>query len=249
MNFGPRIIYIDDEIIIIDKPAGMPSASLKKDEKGTLASWVLEKFPEQKKIPKGELEAGLIHRLDNDTSGLIVATRNTCSYTTLRNRLEEGHFKKGYIAIVLGRTPGQGTVTLPIAHHPEKKKKMVVCRTQSKAKKHKGRKAITHFKTIKFFASAYSLLGVKTETGVRHQIRIHMAALGFPLAGDSLYQTQIQRRQDILAKAGRHFLHANFLEFRHPTTNKLICFESKLPADFTQAIRLTGKTAKRIRLL
>jgi len=219
---APTAIFKDEDILVVEKPAGMPSVSLKEDEEETLASWLLKKFPKLSTLPKGKLEAGLVHRLDNDTSGLMVAARTVGAYKNLREQFDEGKVLKEYMALVIGNPPAKGMIEDPIAHHERKKKKMVVSKS--------GRPAETKFKVIKRFGKKYALLAVKIRTGVRHQIRTHLASIGFPIAGDTLYQNPKKRGEDTL-DLKRHFLHASKLGFTHPKTGMWLEFSSQLPQD------------------
>jgi len=270
MIFEPHIVYQDKEILVLDKPAGMPAVSLKKGKQKTLAAWILKKFPKQAEIgSNGPLEAGLVHRLDNDTSGLVVAARTKEAYEKLREDFSKnpsspllqrgvrgdlkvcktGNFGilKAYTALVLGNPPDKGTITTPIAHHPRKKKKMVVCESAVQAQALKARPAVTSFELLKRYKvpddrrrvsgnqrptspSAYTLLRVTITTGVRHQIRAHLASIGFPIAGDRLYQNPKKHAEDTLPLK-RHFLHASRLGFSHPKTGKWIEMRSDLPRD------------------
>ena len=225
---APRIVHKDDSIIVVDKPAGMPAVSLEKKEGGTLTSWLIGKFPALCNLEKGELEAGLVHRLDNDTSGLMIAARTAEAYRSLRKQFDDGRVDKEYVALVVGNPAAKGTINTPIAHHPRKKKKMIASPD--------GRPAETRFKVIKRFGSKYALLQVKIKTGVRHQIRVHLASIGFPLAGDSLYRNPKKRSEDTL-DLNRHFLHAAGLGFLHPKTDKWVEFSSELPADLKAALK------------
>ncbi len=225
---APRIIYKDESVIVVEKPAGMPAVSLAKKNAGTLASWLIAKFPKLKELPKGELEAGLMHRLDNDTSGLMIAARTPEAYEFLRLQFDERKVDKEYLALVIGNPPAKGTISKPISHHPRKKKKMVVGSG--------GRPAKTDFKVIKRFGTNFALLSVQIETGVRHQIRVHLASMGFPIAGDHLYQNPKKRSEDTLA-LGRHFLHASAIGFSHPVTGRRMSFESDLPADLKNLLK------------
>jgi len=219
---APTVIFKDEDILVVEKPAGMPSVSLKEDEDGTLASWLLKKFPKLSTLPKGKLETGLVHRLDNDTSGLMVAARTVGAYKNLRKQFDEGKVLKEYMALVIGNPPAKGMIEDPIAHHERKKKKMVVSKS--------GRPAETKFKVIKRFGKKYALLAVEIRTGVRHQIRTHLASIGFPIAGDRLYQNPKKRGEDTLPLK-RHFLHASKLGFTHPKTGRRLEFSSQLPQD------------------
>ena len=215
------IVYQDEALVVIEKPAGVPSCVLRQaqDDRLSVEEWL------QKKIPG----AKLVHRLDNNTSGLLAAAKTEKAFAKLRAIWKSPEVVKKYTALVLGRTPPSGTISIPIAHHARKKKKMV---TGGK----KAREAYTEFKTIRHFPPAgghgknYSLLEVKIQTGVRHQIRIHLASIGHPIAGDPLYQKTKFREQDIL-KLPRHFLHLSYLQFPHPLTGKMFECKSELPQD------------------
>lgn len=244
MSTRPKIIHEDDALLVIDKPAGMPSVSLKEGEVGTLASWILQSFPDQIGLDRGVLEAGLIHRLDNETSGVIIAAKTQHIYDLLKAQFDAEEVKKEYVALVLGDPPDNGRITDPIAHHPRKKKKMMVCRTTADSKALKSRPAITEFNLQKRYGSTnatshrahYALLSVIIKTGVRHQIRAHLASIGNPIAGDRLYQNPRIRKNDVL-DLKRHFLHAKRISFVHPSTGSLVEFSSALPADLSFALR------------
>ncbi len=244
MNDGPIIIHEDDCLLVVYKPGGMPAVSLKSGERGTLASWILDIYPEQAEIGPGNREAGLCHRLDNDTSGLMVAARTAQSYESLRAQFISGEIVKEYTALVIGIPPEECAIDAPIAHHPRKKAKMVVCDSAARADEWKGRPARTFFSVVKRYelndkgrTTHYALVSVRIETGVRHQIRAHMAHVGHPLAGDWLYQNPAKRAADTLPLA-RHFLHCSRLSFRHPASGGLMSFTSPLPDELQDALNL-----------
>jgi 23S rRNA pseudouridine1911/1915/1917 synthase len=238
MSVEPRIVHEDAILIAVDKPGGMPSASLKAGETNTVASWLIEKHPELSDLTKGEIEAGLVNRLDNDTSGIVIAAKTPTAYDDLRGQFAEGSVDKEYIALVVGSPPDSGKIEVPIAHHPKKARKMVACESDGRAREWKGRPASTSFRVMRRFEIAddegsrfdYALLAVSISTGVRHQIRVHMAHIGCPIAGDRLYQNPKKRASDRLG-LGRHFLHASKLAITHPETGERVKFESPLPPD------------------
>jgi len=244
MSIEPRIIHEDTVLIALDKPGGMPSASLKSGESGTLASWLLEKHPELKGLPKGEIEAGLVNRLDNDTSGIVVTAKTAEAYEDLRRQFSEGSAEKEYLALVIGSPPEDGSIDVPIAHHPKKKKRMVACESDERAHEWRGRPASTKFRVTGRFeftddegtSSDYALLQVSISTGVRHQIRVHLAYIGCPVAGDVLYRNPKKRASDRLGLE-RHFLHASKLAILHPETGERTAFESPLPPDLENALK------------
>lgn len=212
-----KIHYEDTEVLVIEKPAGIPCLSVKNGKRPALSELISSKYPSAK----------LVHRLDNDTSGLILAAKTSQAYENLRQQFSS-HTKvlKEYIALVIGRPPKSGKITSAIAHHPRKKKKMIVCESEARAKALKARMAVTIFKIINRYRSSsslnnYALLDIQIKTGVRHQIRAHLASIGFPIAGDKLYQNIKKRKEDILP-LDRHFLHASRLGFTHPKTGRWI---------------------------
>lgn len=231
----PKIFFEDSHIIVIDKPAGLPSVSLKQGSEVSLASWILENYPNQSALPNGELEAGLIHRLDNDTSGIIIAAKDEDVYFKLKCQFEEFDVKKEYKALVIGATEHIREIATPIAHHPTKKKKMFVCSSQDEAQKFNARSACTRFCVGERYVG-YSLLNVEIVTGVRHQIRVHLASIGHPIVGDRLYQGPKQRPLDNL-KLDRYFLHASRLILNHPINGKQIVFQSDLPEDLKNVLK------------
>jgi len=241
----PRIIYEDDSLLAVDKPGGLPTASLEEGERTTLASWLIDRHPELAALPKGPLEAGLANRLDNDTSGVVVAARTAHAYDDLRRQFAGGGAKKEYLALVVGSPPERGTVDAPIAHHPRKKKRMAACESPERAREWKGRPAKTVFERLQRYCYRdaegvdhdYALLSVTIMTGVRHQIRVHMAHLGHPIAGDRIYRNPKKRADDPLA-LGRHFLHASRLSMTHPESHREIVFESPLPGELKAALAL-----------
>ncbi|MDO8526666.1 MAG: RNA pseudouridine synthase [Deltaproteobacteria bacterium] len=202
---SPKIIYEDDALIMVEKPAGMSSTL-----QNSVEEWLQKKFPKAK----------LVHRLDNDTSGLMVAAKDEATFEKLRAIWKTDGVVKKYTALVLGRTPSHGIITTPIAHHARKKKKMMTGGE-------KARPAHTEYKTIKHFKN-FSLIEVQITTGVRHQIRMHMASIGHPLAGDRLYQKS--KKEEDTTGLTRHFLHLSHLELLGKT------FHSEPPQDLKDGI-------------
>lgn len=234
----PSVIYSDDDIIAIDKPAGTPSLSLEGGARETCASWLIENFPELKDVGPGEREAGLIQRLDNDTSGVMIAARNSKSYEILKTMMSDGKIAKHYTALVVGHIAGSGKIDLPIAHHPRKVKKMIVCEGAARAADLDARDAETSYAPTAHYRienTHYTLLAVTIKTGARHQIRAHLASLGHPIAGDRLYGAKA-RAEDTL-RLDRHFLHACRVAFRHPRDGRPIDIESPLPDALRAALK------------
>jgi 23S rRNA pseudouridine1911/1915/1917 synthase len=242
-----RIVFEDEHLIALDKPAGIPSTSLRPAEEGTVAAWLLKRHPLQAKLPDGQREAGLVNRLDNDTSGIILAAKTDESLSNLRAQFAGGTVRKEYEALVVGIPPDESSIDAPIAHHPRKKHRMVACESQARTEEWKGRSASTAFGVIERFTYKqgnamypYALLRVSISTGVRHQIRVHLAHMGFPIAGDTLYRNPRKRASDPL-NPKRHFLHASKLEIAHPVSGKRLAFEAERPPDLKELLALLQK--------
>lgn len=238
-----RIVFEDAHLIALDKPAGMPSASLAEGEQGTAASWLLGHYRELATLPNGPLEAGLVHRLDNDTSGILLAAKTGAAYDALRKQFVDGTATKEYLALVVGAPPASGMADAPIAHHPRKKNRMVVCESPERSAEWKGRPASTAFCVLERFVlmregvpHPYALLRVNISTGVRHQIRVHLAHLGFPVAGDALYRNTRRRAADALEPT-RQCLHALRLSIIHPAFHERQSFEAALPGDMSDLLK------------
>ena len=180
--------------------------------------------------------AGIVHRLDKDTSGIMVVTKNEFSYLNLVSQLKERKVNRHYLAIVVGEPLSGLTINEPIGRHPKLRTKQAVTEA--------GREAITNFK-IKERLGGYTLLNVSLETGRTHQIRVHLAFINFPILGDSVYggrkkfaagTTEAEKKE--ILKFPRQALHAEKLEFIHPTSGKSVNYSAKTPKDFTQLIEL-----------
>ena len=217
------ILYQEEALIIVEKPAGMPSLPQKGASSILLAPFgpfCSVETELQKKFPT----ARLVHRLDNETSGLMVAALTEEAWKKLRGIWKTPQVVKKYTALVVGRTAAFGEITNPIAHHHKKKKKMEVgCK--------EGQAAQTNFKTLEHLGKC-SLLEVTITTGVRHQIRAHLASIGHPIVGDKVYLRRKYQTQD-LPKLDRHFLHLSYLKFPHPLTGKICEWKSDLPKELT----------------
>lgn len=211
-----NIIYADQDIIVINKPAGLVTHPGAGNLDNTLLNALLYHYPELAKLPR----AGIIHRLDKDTSGIMVVTRNLIAHNKLTQDLQERKIKREYEAIVNGKMVAGGTIEAPIGRHPTKRTLMAV--------KGGGKSAVTHYRIIKRF-SAHTHLRVFLETGRTHQIRVHLAHIGYPIVGDPTYNkiTKIHNLEPFKRQA----LHAKRLELHHPSTNKLMTWEAPTPED------------------
>jgi len=207
------IVYEDDTLIVVDKPAGLVVHPGSGNWQGTLANALLHHAPSLATVAR----AGIVHRLDKDTSGLLVVAKTPTAQTDLVRQLQARTVRREYLALVHGRLAHGGSIDAPIARHPVKRTSMAVVPT--------GKRAVTHYEIRERFASC-TLLECRLETGRTHQIRVHLAALHHPLVGDPSYG----RRSSIAFH--RQALHAWRLGLAHPVTRKPMSWQSPLPEDF-----------------
>lgn len=213
------VVYEDDELAVIDKPAGMTVHPGVNNESGTLVSALLARWPQIAQMAVEEKRAGIVHRLDKDTSGLIVVAKQDAARRRLTEQFQARTVEKRYLAL-LERRPqtDTGRVEAPIARDPNQRKRMAVVRG--------GRPAVTEFRVLDDnFSGGQALVEVQIFSGRTHQIRVHMAFIGCPVVGDTVYGFRKQR-----FRLKRHFLHAARLAFDHPRTGERLAFESPLPA-------------------
>lgn len=209
------VVYQNADFIVIDKPAGLPVHPGPGHPDGTLVNALLARCPDIRGIG-GVTRPGIVHRLDKDTSGLMVVAKTEPAHHDLSAQLKERRVQKGYLALAAGLPePSEGVVDAPIARDPRHRKRMAVVGG--------GREARTRYRVVERVGS-YSLLELEPETGRTHQIRVHLAYLGHPLLGDGVYG----RRSSLLA---RHFLHAHRLGFRRPVSGEAMAFQSPLPPE------------------
>jgi len=227
-----EIIFEDDDIIIINKQPGLVVHPGSGNQTGTLVNALLHHDEELRFLPR----AGIVHRLDKDTSGIMVVTKNEFSYLNLVSQLKERKVNRHYLAIVVGEPLSGSKINEPIGRHPKLRTKQAVTEA--------GKEAITNFK-IKERMGGYTLLNVSLETGRTHQIRVHLAFINFPILGDSVYggrkkfvagTTEAEKKE--ILKFPRQALHAEKLEFIHPTSGKSVNYSAKTPKDLTQLIEL-----------
>jgi 23S rRNA pseudouridine1911/1915/1917 synthase len=216
------VLYEDASLIALDKPSGMPSVALASSTRDTAANFLLARLPEAAAIGGSPLEAGLVHRLDTGTSGVLLAARTAAAWAALREQFQARQVGKRYVALVEGAIMRAGEIAHPIAHHPRRPRLMVVCRDAQQATHLAARAARTRYRPLARRGSA-TLLEVTIDAGVRHQIRVHLAALGHPVCGDTLYGA---------APAARVMLHAAALRVRHPSDGRALTIESPLPDEF-----------------
>jgi 23S rRNA pseudouridine1911/1915/1917 synthase len=214
------VIYEDDDIVIFNKPAGLTVHPAPGHEENTLVNAVLARYPDMASFAESE-RAGIVHRLDKDTSGLIVIARNKTSQNYMLSKFKKHEVSKGYITLVKGRLePGHGVIEAPIGRHPVHRQKMAVVEG--------GREAKTRYRVIKYI-DGYTLLEAMPETGRTHQIRVHLAAIGFPVVGDKIYGVKSPYLK-------RQFLHAYKLGFVLPSSGEYREFSIGLPDDLQSAL-------------
>lgn len=227
------VVYEDSDIIVIDKPKGMVVHPAPGNPTGTLVNALLHHCHGELSGIGGVERPGIVHRIDKDTSGLLVAAKNDAAHRALAAALEVHDVKREYRALVSGGfRDDSGTVNLPIGRHPTDRKRMAVLREGMG----KSREAVTHYRVIERF-SGITYLSLVLETGRTHQIRVHMSHLGHPLLGDEVYgggRTPFERRHS--AYLAGQCLHAARLSLRHPRTGEDMIFESPLPAEFEKML-------------
>lgn len=216
------IIYEDNDILVINKPKGMVVHPGNGNPDGTLVNAILNHCKESLSGIGGKIRPGIVHRLDKDTSGLIIVAKNDKAHINLSEQIKNRKITKIYTALIRGILPeNSATINMPIGRSIQDRKKMSV--------KADGKEAITHIKVEKRYKN-YTLIKVKIDTGRTHQIRVHLAQIGYPIIGDETYSNGKNE-----FNVHGQMLHSTILEFLHPITNKKMHFEAKLP-DYFQEI-------------
>ncbi len=218
-NIPLAIVYEDDAIVVVDKPAGLVVHPGSGNWRGTLLNALLHHFPQLAGVPR----AGIVHRLDKDTSGLLVVAKTLVAQTDLIRQLQAKTVCRQYLALVYGQVSADGRIDAPIGRHPTQRTKMAVVEG--------GREAATRF-TVRERFSDCTLVQCQLETGRTHQIRVHMAHKGYPLVGDPVYGRR-KHLSHLLDSFPRQALHAWRLGLIHPSTRLPMHWESALPADFS----------------
>ena len=245
------IVYEDDDLAVVNKPAGMmvhAGAGATEDERnrGTLVNALLHRFGQLSGV-SGDLRPGIVHRLDKDTSGLIVVAKNDAAHRKLGTEFSSRRVKKTYIAMVHGwLKAGHGTISAPISRDAVRRIRMT---TRRKG----GREAVTHYEVVRRFESDYgkfTLLKLKIETGRTHQIRVHMASAGHAVVGDKLYgaPAEIRSKSRPALALHRNFLHSAELQFTHPRTDAPLAFARPLPSELEEFLGQVGSTAPEVHL-
>ena len=229
-----KIIFQNKDLIAIDKAPGMVVFPDENYTEGTLSDRLLERFPELKRVNE---RAGILHRLDKDTSGLILAAKNKKTFDFIKKAFEEKRIEKKYLALIIGNLrEKRGEIATLIGRSPADRKKQKAFLSHEPEAERKGlRRAITEYEVLKNLTDGknlYALLEVSPKTGRKHQIRVHLAHIGHPIAGDKTYGFKGQAVPEGL---NRHFLHASYLKFQLPDGQKKE-FQSPLPEDLKQSL-------------
>ena len=225
-NIPLDIMYEDKDVIVINKPQGMVVHPAPGHYTGTLVNALMYHCGEELSGINGVMRPGIVHRIDKDTSGILVIAKSDRAHISLSKQLAEHSMTREYQAIVYnGFKEESGTVDAPIGRHPKERKKMAVVRDKT------SRHAVTHYTVIKKLKGNYTLVRLRLETGRTHQIRVHMAYIGHPLLGDEVYGP----KKSPFALKGQ-VLHAKVLGFVHPATGEYMQFETPLPAYFEELV-------------
>jgi len=220
------IVHEDDDLIVIDKPGGLVVHPGNGHREGTLLNALLAHAPVLAALPR----AGIVHRLDKDTTGLLVVAKNEAAQTALVRALQARDVKREYLALARGLVAAGGRVEAAIGRHPTQRTRMAVVA--------RGKAATTHYRVLRRFANA-TLLECALETGRTHQIRVHLASIGHPLVGDPVYGAR-RTADPLLAGFPRQALHAARLGLEHPRTHRPMLWESPLPHDFAALLESLG---------
>ena len=222
-NIPVEVIYEDSDIIVVNKPKGMVVHPANGNPDGTLVNAILALCKDNLSGIGGEIRPGIVHRLDKDTSGLLIIAKNDLAHKNISEQIKNRQVKKIYIALVKGNVAeDEATIDMPIGRSTKDRKKMAVRKD--------GKTAITHFKVLKRY-NKYTLLEIKIDTGRTHQIRVHMAEIGHPVVGDMVYSSG----KNEFGIEGQ-MLHAKSLSFKHPVTGKEMHLEANLPQYFVDVL-------------
>ncbi len=227
-NIPLDIRYEDSDLLVVNKPKGMVVHPAAGNYDGTLVNALLYHCKDSLSGINGVIRPGIVHRIDKDTSGLLIVAKNDMAHISLAEQIKVHSFTREYQSVVYGRMKNEsGTVDAPIGRHPVDRKKMAVTPKNSK-------NAVTHFSVINEYKD-FTHLKLRLETGRTHQIRVHMSYIGHPVAGDAVYGPK-----KVIEYLSGQCLHAGLIGFRHPRTNEYIEIESELPEYFTDFLRRIG---------
>lgn len=226
------IVYEDDDLLVVNKPRGMVVHPAPGNRNGTLVNALLNHCKDGLSTINGELRPGIVHRIDKDTTGLLLVAKSTAAHLGLAEQIKNHSLTRCYIALVHNNIKeDSGTISTKIGRHPTDRKKMSInCRN--------GREAVTHFKVLKRYGS-YTLVQCRLETGRTHQIRVHMSSRGNPVVGDKLYGVKKEKFH-----LDGQLLHAQTVGFIHPVTGEYLEFSSDIPGDFKEVLDKLDKSTE-----
>ena len=242
------VVFEDESIAVINKPAGMSvhagSGKGEAGNRGTMVNALLHRF-ERLSVVGGEMRPGIVHRLDKETSGLVLVAKSDLAHRKLAEQFSRREVKKTYIALVHGwPRMTKGTIKAAISRDPVRRARMT---TRQGSTRKPGREAITHWQVTRQIEGAYgkfSLLEVKIETGRTHQIRVHLSSIGHPVAGDTLYGAPRPKSYGgtapEVASLERNFLHSSAIQFQHPISERQLSFQQPLPAELSNFLQKIG---------
>lgn len=228
-----KIIYENSDLLVVDKPTDLTVHPVHSEQKNTLVNIILDKYPEIKNIGDNPLRPGIVHRLDKDTSGVMIIAKNNQSFEYIKKQFQDKKVEKQYLALVVGKVKDKkGTITKSIGQSKKDHKK------RSALFDAKSKPAWTEYKVLEYYQDPankkqYTLLEVMPKTGRTHQIRIHLASIGYPIAGDRQYKF---KRQPCPKNLQRQFLHARHLKFQL-INGKMVEFKSELPQDLEEVLK------------
>lgn len=222
-----EVIYEDKDIIVVNKPKGLVVHPANGNPDGTLVNAIMSICKDSLSGIGGEIRPGIVHRLDKDTSGILIVAKNDKAHINMSEKIKNREVKKTYIALVRGKiTENEATINMPIGRSTKDRKKMAVNKN--------GKEAITHFNVLERYTTnngSYTLLQIKIDTGRTHQIRVHLSEIGYPVIGDGTYSNG-KNEFEIEGQ----MLHAKKLEFKHPITQKDMTLEAPLPEYFEKVL-------------
>lgn len=224
-NIPLDIVYEDGDLLVVNKPKGMVVHPAAGNYDGTLVNALLHHCGDSLSGINGVIRPGIVHRIDKDTSGLLIVAKNDTAHRHLAEQIKAHSFTREYRAVVYGRIREDSTVDAPIARHPQDRKRMAVQQSPS------ARDAVTHYFVTRNF-TGFTQLRLRLETGRTHQIRVHMAYIGHPVAGDPVYGPK-----KVITSLHGQCLHAGLIGFIHPRTGAYMEFEAPLPPYFTDFLR------------
>ncbi len=236
-----RVLREDSLLVAVDKAPGMPTHPLHAGERGTVANGLIALYPEMEGVGFSPREPGVLHRLDRDTSGVLLAARTDSAFERLRVEFEQGRVVKVYFAIVHGRPETEGVISRPVASRGRRARRVEVVRDELGTRGLRGTSpAETHYSTVRTYRG-FSFVRLRMTTGARHQLRAHMAFLGHAVVGDSVYG-RTPRASRPGRQPERHLLHAAELRFFHPLQGKPIRIRSPIPADMRSFLKKLTRT-------